>query len=67
VILNGSRIAVVYPVLALAPGVKLSVGIMTWADLITVCFAGDADLASRVDALADAMYAAFKEARALVG
>ncbi|HEY0807472.1 MAG TPA: WS/DGAT domain-containing protein, partial [Pseudonocardiaceae bacterium] len=67
VILNGSRIAVVYPVLALAPGVKLSVGIMTWADLVTVCFAGDADLASRVDALAEAMQAAFKEARALVG
>ncbi|HEX4724200.1 MAG TPA: WS/DGAT domain-containing protein [Pseudonocardiaceae bacterium] len=67
VFLNGSRISAVYPVLALAPGVKLSVGIMTWADLVTVCFAGDTDLAGRVDALAEAVYAAFKEARALVG
>jgi hypothetical protein len=67
VFLNGHRVSVVYPVLALAPGVRLSVGIMTWANLVTVCFAGDADLAGRVDALAEAMNAAFKEARALVG
>jgi len=67
VILNGAKIAVVYPVLALAPGVRLSVGIMTWADLLTVCFAGDAEIAGRVDALAEAMHAAFKEAWAQVG
>jgi hypothetical protein len=52
----------VYPVLSLAPGVKLSVGLMTWADLLTVCFAGDRDLAHTVDQLADAVRAAFKEA-----
>lgn len=62
VILHGARIAVVYPVLSLAPGVKLSVGLMTWADLLTVCFAGDRDIAHTVDQLADAVRAAFKEA-----
>ncbi|HEX4701077.1 MAG TPA: WS/DGAT domain-containing protein [Pseudonocardiaceae bacterium] len=66
VVLNGSRVSVVYPVLALAPGVKLSIGVMTWADLLTFCFAGDLDIASTVDGLADAIRAAFKEARALV-
>jgi UDP-N-acetylglucosamine:LPS N-acetylglucosamine transferase len=62
VILNGSRISIVYPVLALAPGVKLSIGVMTWADLVTICFAGDADITRTVDALAEAVQAAFKEA-----
>jgi UDP-N-acetylglucosamine:LPS N-acetylglucosamine transferase len=66
VFLNGSRISVVYPVLALAPGVKLSIGVMTWADLLTICFAGDADISRTVDALAEAVQAAFKEAGAPV-
>jgi hypothetical protein len=65
VILRGARMSVVYPVLALAPGVKLSVGVMTWADLLTMCFTGDVDTAGSVDALADAVYAAFKEAKAV--
>jgi UDP-N-acetylglucosamine:LPS N-acetylglucosamine transferase len=64
VFLNGSRVSVVYPVLALAPGVKLSIGVMTWADLLTICFAGDADISRTVDALAEAVQAAFKEAGA---
>jgi UDP-N-acetylglucosamine:LPS N-acetylglucosamine transferase len=66
VFLNGSRVSVVYPVLALAPGVKLSIGVMTWADLLTICFAGDADISATVDALAEAVQAAFKEAGAPV-
>jgi hypothetical protein len=67
VFLRGSRVSAVYPVLALAPGVKLSVGVMTWADLLTMCFTGDLDTAGAVDALADAVYAAFKQARAATG
>lgn len=62
VVLNGALLPAVYPVLSLAPGVKLSVGVMTWADLVTVCFSGDRDIARTVDALAEAVYAAFKEA-----
>jgi hypothetical protein len=62
VVLNGAVLPAVYPVLSLAPGVKLSVGVMTWADLVTVCFSGDTELAGTVDGLAEAVYAAFKEA-----
>jgi UDP-N-acetylglucosamine:LPS N-acetylglucosamine transferase len=62
VALNGAPLPAVYPVLSLAPGVKLSVGIMTWGDLVTICFAGDRDIAGQVDGLAEAVYAAFKEA-----
>jgi WS/DGAT/MGAT family acyltransferase len=67
VVLNGSLVSAVYPVLSLAPGVRLSVGVMTWADLVTMCFSGDQDIARTVDGLADAVRAAFKEARASVG
>lgn len=66
VFVRGSRVAAVYPVLALAPGVRLSVGVMTWADLLTVCFTGDAESARTVDALAESFRAAFKESRARV-
>jgi hypothetical protein len=66
VLLNGARLSAVYPVLSLAPGVKLSIGVMTWSDLVTVCFSGDQDIAGTVDGLADAMYSAFKEVRASV-
>ncbi|HEX4224365.1 MAG TPA: WS/DGAT domain-containing protein [Pseudonocardiaceae bacterium] len=64
VFLHGSRVAVVYPVLALAPGVRLSVGVMTWADHLTYCFTGDSATSSTVDRLADATYAAFKQLQA---
>jgi hypothetical protein len=63
VILHGSCVSTVYPVLALAPGVRLSIGMMTWADLLTFCVSGDADLAGTVDALGEAARAAFKEIR----
>ncbi|HEY1574175.1 MAG TPA: WS/DGAT domain-containing protein [Pseudonocardiaceae bacterium] len=66
VVLNGALLPAVYPVLSLAPGVKLSIGLMTWADLVTVCFAGDRDIGAVVDELADAVHAAVKEARASV-
>lgn len=62
VVLNGALLPAVYPVLSLAPGVKLSIGVMTWADLVTMCFAGDASISGTVDGLADAVYAVFKEA-----
>jgi hypothetical protein len=64
VILNNAVLAEVYPVLSLAPGVKLSIGVMTWADLYTICYAGDQDIARTVDGLAEAVYSVFKEARA---
>jgi len=64
VLLHGSRVSAVFPVLALAPGVGLSVGIMTWADLVTFCFTGDARTAAIVDGLADAVTAASQELRA---
>lgn len=60
VILNGAPLPAVYPVLSLAPGVKLSVGVMSWADLVTVCFSGDQDIAGTVDGLREAVYSAFK-------
>jgi WS/DGAT/MGAT family acyltransferase len=66
VALNGAPLTAVYPVLSLAPGVKLSVGIMVWGSLHTVCFAGDADIARTVDHLADAVSTALKEARVAV-
>lgn len=66
VALNGALLPAVYPVLSLAPGVRLSIGVMTWADLVTICFAGDRDIAPTVDGLADAVHAAVKEARASV-
>jgi UDP-N-acetylglucosamine:LPS N-acetylglucosamine transferase len=64
VILNDALLSEVYPVLSLAPGVKLSIGVMTWADLYTICYAGDQDIARTVDGLAEAVYAVFKEATA---
>jgi UDP-N-acetylglucosamine:LPS N-acetylglucosamine transferase len=64
VVLNGALLPAVYPVLSLAPGVKLSIGVMTWADLVTICFSGDQDIAGTVDGLREAVYTAFKEARA---
>ena len=61
VVLHGSTVAVVYPVLSLAPGVRLSVGVMIWADLLTVCIAGDAEHAALVDDLAEALRAAVRD------
>jgi hypothetical protein len=65
VFLHGARIATVFPVLSLAPGVRLSVGVMTWSDKLTVCLSGDADHGSTVDCLAEALRAAVKEIRNL--
>lgn len=64
VILNGSCISNVYAVLALAPGVGLSVGIMTWANHVTLCLTGAPHTATTVDELAEAVLASFKEMRA---
>lgn len=64
--LGGALLTAVYPVLSLAPGVKLSVGVMTWGELYTICYSGDRDIARIVDGLAEAVYAVFKEAKASV-
>lgn len=61
--LRGARVSAVYPVLSLAPGVRLAVGVMTWGDLVTMCFTGDNDLAGVLDELAEAVRVAFKELR----
>jgi UDP-N-acetylglucosamine:LPS N-acetylglucosamine transferase len=63
VILRGSRIGPVYPVLALAPGVRLSIGVMTWGDDLTVCVSGDAGIGGTIDGLGEAIRVAFKEMR----
>jgi hypothetical protein len=64
VVLNGAPLPAVYPVLSLAPGVRLSIGVMAWGGLYTICFAGDQELARTVDHLAEAVHTALKEARA---
>ncbi|HWE88097.1 MAG TPA: WS/DGAT domain-containing protein [Pseudonocardiaceae bacterium] len=64
VIQHGSRVSNVFAVLALAPGVGLSVGIMTWADRVTLCLTGAPHTAIMVDELAEAVLASFKEMRA---
>jgi UDP-N-acetylglucosamine:LPS N-acetylglucosamine transferase len=66
VALNGAALPAVYPVLSLAPGVKLSVGVMTWGELVTICFSGDQDITGTVDGLREAVYTAFKEVKASV-
>ncbi|EFL07066.1 MULTISPECIES: WS/DGAT domain-containing protein [Actinomycetes] len=59
VVLNGALVRTVYPVLSLAPGVPVAVGIMTWADRFTVCFTVPAGQDERGDRLAAAVVEAF--------
>jgi UDP-N-acetylglucosamine:LPS N-acetylglucosamine transferase len=72
-VLPGARSAVrvddavlrtVYPVLSLAPGVPVAVGVMTWADRFTVCVTSTVDGADRGDTLAAAVTAAFADLQA---
>jgi WS/DGAT/MGAT family acyltransferase len=58
--LHGATMTRVYPVLALAPGVGLSVGVMIWADQVLFCLTGNSNTAGTVDALAEALRAAYK-------
>ncbi|MGW7533608.1 MGDG synthase family glycosyltransferase [Amycolatopsis sp. NPDC054798] len=59
VVLNGALVRTVYPVLSLAPGVPVAVGIMTWADRFTVCVTVPAGQEDRGDRLAAAVAEAF--------
>ncbi|WP_406630371.1 MGDG synthase family glycosyltransferase [Amycolatopsis sp. WGS_07] len=59
VVLNGALVRTVYPVLSLAPGVPVAVGIMTWADRFTVCITVPAGQGERGDRLAEAVVEAF--------
>ncbi|WP_051166323.1 MGDG synthase family glycosyltransferase [Amycolatopsis orientalis] len=59
VVLNGALVRTVYPVLSLAPGVPVAVGIMTWADRFTVCITVPAGQDERGDRLAAAVVEAF--------
>ncbi|MFI5610811.1 WS/DGAT domain-containing protein [Amycolatopsis sp. NPDC051903] len=59
VVLNGSLVRTVYPVLSLAPGVPVAVGVMTWADRFTVCVTVPAGHAARGDRLAESVRTAF--------
>lgn len=49
VMLDGAQLPVVYPVLALAPGVGISVGMMTWRGRVTVCLSASPELAATAD------------------
>ncbi|WP_409466978.1 MGDG synthase family glycosyltransferase [Amycolatopsis sp. GA6-003] len=59
VVLNGALVRTVYPVLSLAPGVPVAVGIMTWADRFTVCITVPSAHEDRADRLAAAVVEAF--------
>ncbi|MFB9926523.1 WS/DGAT domain-containing protein [Amycolatopsis halotolerans] len=59
VVLNGALVRTVYPVLSLAPGVPVAVGIMTWAERFTVCITVPAGQEERGDRLAAAVVEAF--------
>ncbi|MGH3438972.1 MAG: WS/DGAT domain-containing protein, partial [Sciscionella sp.] len=49
VALKGAPLPVVYPVLALAPGVGMSVGLMTWLGKVTVCISAAPDVVPFTD------------------
>lgn len=57
----GVRLTEVYPVLPMAAGVGLSVGLMRWADDFSIGITGDARLLHDVDELAAAVRDAFAE------
>ncbi|WP_328612010.1 WS/DGAT domain-containing protein [Amycolatopsis sp. NBC_00345] len=67
VTLNGSLMRTVYPVLSLAPGAPVAVGVMTWADRFTVCVTVPAAHAARGDRLAAGITAAFADLQAGLG
>jgi UDP-N-acetylglucosamine:LPS N-acetylglucosamine transferase len=61
---NDALIRTVYPVLSLAPGVPVAVGVMTWADRFTVCVTSTVGGGERGDHLAAAVTAAFADLQA---
>jgi hypothetical protein len=61
---NDALVRTVYPVLSLAPGVPVAVGVMTWADRFTVCVTSTVGGGERGDHLAAAVTAAFADLKA---
>ncbi|MBO0890687.1 MAG: DUF1298 domain-containing protein [Acidothermales bacterium] len=61
----GASILAVYPVLGLAAGVRLAIGVMPWADTTGVCVLADRALAADAHAVADGVRAALDEYAAL--
>jgi UDP-N-acetylglucosamine:LPS N-acetylglucosamine transferase len=61
---NDALIRTVYPVLALAPGVPVAVGVLAWADRFSVCVTSTAGGGERGDRLASAVTTAFADLQA---
>lgn len=59
----GVRLTEVYPILPVADGVGLSIGLMRWAENFSIGLTGDAELVHDVDELAAALRDAFAEFR----
>jgi WS/DGAT/MGAT family acyltransferase len=57
----GARVAEAYPVLALADGVGLAIGVMTWEQSLSVGILADAALVPDVDVLAAGFTDAFRD------
>ena len=62
--LLGARVAEVYPVLALADGVGLAIGAMTWETSLSIGILADARLVTDAGRLAAELAAAFRRAQA---
>jgi WS/DGAT/MGAT family acyltransferase len=65
--LLGARVAEVYPVLALADGVGLAIGAMTWETSLSIGILADAGLVPDADRLAAGLTGAFRRAQAAAG
>ena len=57
----GARVAEVYPLLALADGVGLAIGVMTWEQSLSIGILADAALVPDVDVLAAGFTDAFRD------
>lgn len=60
---HGNQLTEVYPILPMAEGVGLAVGLMRWADAFSIGLTGDAGLLDDVDTLAEAVREAFNDYR----
>lgn len=61
----GAPIRAVYPVLGLAAGVRLAIGVMPWAETTGICVLADRALAADARALAEGVRAALEDYAAL--
>ncbi|MGI9000913.1 MAG: wax ester/triacylglycerol synthase domain-containing protein [Pseudonocardia sp.] len=57
----GARVCSVFPVLPLAPGVGLAVGMLSWADMLGVGVSADPDLFADADGFTDALRRGFDD------